>query len=228
MIEVNNLTKKYRKQRALDDFSLELTNGKLVVLAGPNGSGKTSLLRILAGLDMAYTGDVFIQGQVPGLSTKNFVSYLPDKLFLPANRTALELIDLYQTFYADFNYARAQDLLAFLNVPSEKKVKELSKGMADKLQILLAMSREAGVYLLDEPLTGVDPATRKRIIQTIIKSFNDESLLLLSTHLLQEVEAIADEIVFIDQGKLVLQDSAENLRARNQQSVTGLFEEVFA
>ncbi len=227
-IEINQLSKLYGSFPALNNLSLNLQSGKIVGLAGPNGSGKTTLLRILAGLDQAYSGEVMIDGHLTGTpEAKATVSYLPDRPFLSEWMTANQVIKLYQEFFADFDNGKAAELLRFFKLDGNQKLKTMSKGMKEKVQILLTISRQAKVYLLDEPISGVDPATRKVIMQSIIRNYAEDALLLIATHLLYDIEPIIDDVVFLEHGGIRLYASAEDLRAKENKSINTIFEEVF-
>ncbi|MDD2427426.1 MAG: ABC transporter ATP-binding protein [Eubacteriales bacterium] len=228
LIELKDLSKNYGHVRALDRLNLNLDGGRIVGLAGPNGSGKTTLLRILGAFDAAYSGEVRIDGHKPGLETRSIVSYLPDKTALSDWMTANQAIAIYKNFFADFDEGRAREMLDFFKLEGSQKLSQMSKGMREKVQIMLVMSRDAKIYLLDEPISGVDPASRKTILRGIISQASENSLVLLSTHLIQDIEPIVDEIVFLDYGRVVLHEQADKMRAERGQSLNEAFEEIFA
>lgn len=228
LIEVRELSKKYGHFLALDRLNLSIDEGRIVGLAGPNGSGKTTLLRILGGFDSAYHGNVNINGLEPGRETRTFISYLPDKSALSEWMTVRQTINIYKKFFADFDEGRALELLEFFKLKESQKLRQMSKGMREKIQIMLVMSRDAKIYLLDEPISGVDPASRKTILRGIISQASEDSLVLLSTHLIQDIEPIVDEIIFLDLGRVILHEQADKLRAERGQSLNEAFEEIFA
>ncbi len=225
MLEVKELSKQYGNMPALSNISFSLPAGKVVGLLGPNGSGKTTLIKIAAGLLTPTSGQILIDQKPVGLTTKAMVSYLPDRLTLPAWMQAGETLGYYRDFFADFDYKRAEEMLKRLEVPLDRQLKALSKGMKDKLQLVLTMSRRAKLYLLDEPIGGVDPATRDYILETIVSNYEPESTVIISTHLISDVEKVLDEFLFLKNGRIVLQDSVDNVW--KNQSLDALFREVF-
>lgn len=227
VIEVHHLTKSYGSVPALRDLDLELGSGRVVGLMGDNGSGKTTLLKILAGVLADWQGSVTVAGHAPGPASKALVSYLPDSSFLPDRFTCPDAISMCADFFSDFDPAKARDMVAFFRLPSDRSLKELSKGMREKLQIALAMSREARVYLLDEPISGVDPAARDVILRAVISNFSEDALMLISTHLIADVEGIVDEVVFLHQGRVRLSGNADDLRADHHMGLDALFRKVY-
>ncbi|MBN9613700.1 MAG: ABC transporter ATP-binding protein [Actinobacteria bacterium] len=227
-IEVTGLSKSYRGRPALSGLSLALAPGQIVGLMGDNGSGKTTLLKILAGVLADWQGEVRVGGYAPGPESKALVSFLPDASFLPDSHKPEDSIALYRRFFADFDEARAREMIDFFRLPWDRSLKEMSKGMREKLQISLAMSRRAKVYLLDEPISGVDPASREVILHGILSNFDEDALLLVSTHLIQDVEAIVDSVIFLRGGQVLLQGSADDLRAEHGSSLDALFRKVYA
>lgn len=221
------LCKSYGNLRALDDVNLSIEAGRVVGLLGPNGSGKTTLIKLANGLLAPSAGQVLICGEAPSPATKAVVSYLSDKLNLPEWMNAGQLMDMYMDFYADFDKTRAEEMLLRLGIDRKMKVKQMSKGTREKVQLILVMSRAAKLYLLDEPIGGVDPATRDYILDTIIKNYNPEASVIISTHLISDVEQVLDDVIFINQGKVVLQSSVDDIREQNGKSVDALFREVF-
>lgn len=228
LIKMQGVSKNYGHVLALDRLNLSIDEGRIVGLAGPNGSGKTTLLRILGAFDAAYSGEVGINGYKPGRETRALVSYLPDKSALSDWMTANQTIAIYKEFFADFDEGRAREMLDFFKLEGSQKLRQMSKGMQEKVQIMLVMSRDAKVYLLDEPISGVDPASRKTILRGIISQASEDSLVLLSTHLIQDIEPIVDEIIFLDYGRIVLHEQADKLRSERGQSLNEAFEEIFA
>lgn len=227
VLKVRNVTKRYGGQVALQNVSLEVATGRIVGLLGPNGSGKTTLIKIINGLLASYEGQVSVCEQQPGVETKKLISYLPDRMALPIWLKVDEALALYTDFFSDFEPVRAQDLLLALKVPQNRRIGELSKGMQEKLLLTLTMARRARLYILDEPIAGVDPAARDLIISTILDNFAEGSSILLSTHIISDVETVFDDIIFLKDGEVQLQGEAEALRSQHGKSVDRLFREVF-
>ena len=227
LLEVKNVTKRYGQQVALQDVSFDVAPGRIVGLLGPNGSGKTTLIKIINSLLADYEGEVRIGGYAPGIETKKLVSYLPDKMALPKWLAVAEALALYASFFADFDAVRAQDLLHALKVPPNKRIGELSKGMQEKLMLALTMARRAKLYVLDEPIAGVDPAARDLLISTILDNFAAGSSLLISTHIISDVETVFDDVIFLKEGAVDLQGEAETLRSQHGKSIDRLFREVY-
>lgn len=227
LLQCENLTKKYGKDTALDGISFTLNPGKIVGLLGPNGAGKTTLIKLAAGLLTPTSGSVTIDGNTPGVYSKGIVSYLPERTYLNENMTPDQTIKFFSEFYEDFDIQRAQLMMDSLNVDRTKPVKNLSKGTKEKVQLILVMSRKARLFLLDEPIGGVDPAARDYILNTIIQNYEENATIVISTHLIADVEQILDEVLFIQNGKLVLQESVDTLREERGMSVDETFREVF-
>ncbi len=227
LLVCNNLTKIYDYIRALNNLNLHLYSGRIVGLLGPNGSGKTTLIKILAGLLQPTSGNVSINGNAIGPETKTVVSYLPDKMYFSDWMTASDLINLFSDFYSDFRRERATAMCQNLGVGLNMKVKNMSKGTQEKVQLILAMSREAKLYLLDEPIAAVDPAARQFILNTILANCSPNSTILISTHLLMDVEPILNEAIFLKEGSIVCYDSVENIRKNTGKSLSDLFIEIF-
>jgi ABC-2 type transport system ATP-binding protein len=228
ILECNKLTKNYGSTVALDGIDLTLESGKIIGLLGPNGSGKTTLIKIASRLLQPTAGELLIAGDRPSEKTKAIVSYLPDRSYLPEWMKMDELLQFYQDFYSDFDNARARELLKNLEIPMDVSLKKMSKGTKDKVQLVLTMSRQAKIYLLDEPIAGVDPAARDYILRTIISNYSPDSLVLISTHLIADVESVLDEAVFLRKGKVILHESIDSIRTRTGSSVDAYFREVFA
>ena len=226
-IEIKCLFKEFGTIAALDDVSLELEQGQIVGLLGPNGSGKTTLIKILNGLLVPSAGTAEINGIQPGVQTKKIVAYLPDRNALPDYMTTSQLMDLYQDFFEDFNRAKAETMISELGIDPGQQMKKMSKGTKEKLQLCLVMAREAEVYLLDEPIGGVDPATRDYILRTIISNYNEEAVVLISTHLISDIESVLDDVVFLKEGRVVMHRKADEIREESGESVDQLFREVF-
>ena len=229
LVEIHNLTKSYDKRKeALHDLTLTLPRGRIVGLLGPNGSGKTTLIKLLNGLLVPDGGEILIDGEKPGPSTKAKVSYLPERTYLKNGATIRELLSYFQDFYEDFRTDRAKEMLAALRIEENARIRALSKGTREKVQLILVMSRDASLYILDEPITGVDPAARDYILRTIITNYNENATVLISTHLITDIENILDEVVFMKEGRLLLQTSVEEIREEKGKSVDAYFREVFA
>ena len=227
ILKVSNLNKSYFRKKALDNFEMEIEEGKIVGLLGPNGSGKSTLLKILAGLLRKNSGEVLIDGNEVGMYTKSIVSYLPDKNYLYKWMKIKDAFNYFRDFYSDFDYAKAEELLKFMNLDMDSKVTSLSKGMVEKLHLTLVLSRKARFYILDEPLGGVDPTTREKILDTIINNFNEKSSMIITTHLVNDIERLFDDVVFISNGKNILSGKAEELRNEKGMSIDELYREVF-
>lgn len=227
MLQCEHLTKDYGTVMALNDFNLTLESGRIVGLLGPNGSGKTTLIKIANGLLQPTSGRVLLDGNEPGQITKSYVSYLPDANYLPGWMNVDGLLGMFQDFYVDFDLKKAQEMLAQLNLNGNEKLKSLSKGNKEKVQLILAMSRKAKIYFLDEPIGGVDPAARDYILNTIIRNYSEDALVVMSTHLIADIERVLDEVVFINRGNLVFHRGVDEIRETEHKSVDELFREVF-
>ena len=227
ILECKDLTKYYDRALGLDHLSLRLEPGRIVGLLGPNGSGKTTLLKIANGLLTPSSGQLLIDGKAPGPDTRRLVSYLPERTYLSDWMTVVQLLDFFCDFYPDFDRDAAEHMLTALEISPTQRIKQMSKGTREKVQLILVMSRRTRLYLLDEPIGGVDPATRDYIIHTILTNFNPDSTLLISTHLIADVERILDDVVFISRGQLVLHQSVDQIRQERGCSVDDLFREVF-
>ena len=227
ILECRSLTKKYGAVQALSNIDLALPEGKIIGLLGPNGSGKTTLIKMIAGLLTPTSGELRVDGMEVGIETKKIVSYLPERTYFNASRTVNETMDYFEDFYSDFSREKAEDMLARLHVNTKSKLRTLSKGNKEKVQLVLVMSREARLYLLDEPIGGVDPATRDYILDTIVGNYSPNSTVLISTHLITDIEKVLDEFIFINMGNLVMHSTADEVRASRGMSVDELFREVF-
>lgn len=222
-----DLTKRYGRVLALDNISLTLTSGRIVGLLGPNGSGKTTLIKLINGLLTPDCGSVTVCGNEPGPLSKDQVAYLPDSIYLNSWMTVKQIVEYFSDFYADFRPALAYEMLSKLGIAPEHRLKSLSKGNKEKVCLILTMSRNAKLYVLDEPIAGVDPAARDYVISTIINNYNPEATVLLSTHLISDVEQVLDEVIFIQNGHILLQKTVDEIREENGKSVDALFREVF-
>ena len=227
IFECRGLSKRFGSKEALAGINLTLERGKIIGLLGPNGSGKTTLIKTANGLLSPNAGTITIAGQPVGVDSKKIVSYLPEKTYLADWMKVKNIIKYFEDFYDDFNKEKAYELLKRLNINPEDKLKTLSKGTKEKVQLILVMSREAELYLLDEPIGGVDPAARDYILNTIITNYNPEATVLISTHLIADIEQVLDEVVFIKEGQIVMQKSVDDIRFENEKSVDALFREVF-
>ncbi|MBS6861238.1 MAG: ABC transporter ATP-binding protein [Clostridiales bacterium] len=227
LIECHDLVKSFPGCQALRGINLQIPSGRIVGLLGPNGSGKSTLLKLCNGLLVPDSGQLLICGMVPGVETKKVVSYLPERTYLSDWMSVRQMIRFFEDFYEDFEAARAYDMLSRLNINPSQRIKTMSKGTREKVQLILVMSRRAQLYLLDEPIGGVDPAARDFILNTIIGNYNPEGSVLISTHLIADVEQVLDDVIFINNGTIVLCDSVDNIRAQQDKSVDMLFREVF-
>lgn len=229
LLEIRGLTKKYSPySTAVCNVNLDIQSGKIIGLLGPNGSGKTTMIKMITGLLVPTEGTIQICGQPVGVETKKRVAYLPDKTYLENNMKVSELIKFFADFYDNFSTERAYGMLQSLNIHPEAKLKTLSKGTKEKIQLILVMSREADLYILDEPIAGVDPAARDYILRTIISNYNENATILLSTHLITDIENVLDEVIFIKDGQIMMQESVDSIREEKGKSVDALFREVFA
>lgn len=229
LLETRELHKRYGSNfYAVNNINLSLENGKIIGLLGPNGSGKTTLIKMITGLLQPTHGELFIDGKNPSPETKALISYLPDRNYFNKTWTVIDTLTYFEDFYKDFNREKAIHMLNSLNIPGDIQIKSLSKGMIEKLQLILVMSRDAKLYILDEPLAGVDPASRDYILHTIVSNYNPESTILLSTHLITDIENILDEVIFIQNGSIRVHKSVESIREDEKKSVDAYFREVFA
>lgn len=227
MLECRGLTKKYKDLTALDHIDLCLESGRIVGLLGPNGSGKTTLIKLSARLIQPTSGEILIMGEKPGRQSKAILSYLPDREFLPDWMNTRQLLEFYKDFYTDFRIDLAREMLNALDITDKMDLRKMSKGTKEKVRLVLTMSREAKIYLLDEPIAGVDPAARDFILRTILQNYAKDALVLISTHLIADVESVLDEVVFIRKGEILLHRKADELRTETGTSVDAYFREVF-
>ncbi len=226
-MECKGLTKIYTNCPALSDVNLQIKKGRIVGLLGPNGSGKTTLIKLTNGLLTPTKGEILVDGISIGVETKKAVAYLPDHNFLPQWMTVNQIIDYFEDFFEDFRREKAEEMLKNLNIDNKRKIKTLSKGNQEKVALILTMSREAKLYMLDEPIAGVDPATRDYILKTIISNYSEDATVIISTHLIADVEKVLSDVIFINNGQVALCDTVDNIRENNGMSVDEYFREVF-
>ena len=227
IVVINNLTKRFSQITALDNFSIKLPKGKVIGMLGPNGSGKTTLIKILTNLSMQYEGEVLINGQKPGIETKKIVSYLPDCNFLSDSWTVNDAIEYFVDFFVDFDEQKARNLISQLGINFNQKIKTLSKGTKEKVHLVLVLSRNAELYIFDEQIAGVDPAARDLIFKLILENYNKNGTILMATHLILEAETIFDYAFFINNGRLALYDSVENIKNKTGKTLDQLFREIY-
>ena len=227
ILTCKGLSKRFGGTQALDQVDITIEPGRIVGLLGPNGSGKTTLIKLANGLLTPSEGEIRVCGLVPGKESHACVSYLPERTAIPTWMSVTQLLDFYQDFYADFRRDAAEEMLAHLNIPPKQRIKQMSKGTREKVQLIMVMSRAAKLYLLDEPIGGVDPATRDYILSTIIGNYDPEAAVVISTHLISDVEKVLDDVIFINQGRVMLQFSVDQIREEKGMSVDELFREVF-
>ncbi|MEG0284012.1 MAG: ABC transporter ATP-binding protein [Erysipelotrichales bacterium] len=227
LVKCNNLTKNYGANNAVDNVNIEIGKGKIIGLLGANGSGKTTLIIMINELLEPTSGEILINNEKPGIESKKIISYLPERTYLDMQMTPVQLVQYFKDFYADFDEAKAFELFNSLNLDVNAKMITMSKGTREKVQLSLVMARKAELYILDEPIGGVDPASRDFIIQTIMNNFNDGATLLISTHLITDIENILDEVIFINRGKIILHENADQLRESRDASIDAIFREEF-
>ncbi len=227
LLEINNLSKSYDDKEVLKNINLSITNGKIIGLLGKNGAGKTTLIKLINDLLTPTTGEILINGKKVGVESKKVISYLPERTYLNKQMKVSEVIDYFKDFYDNFDCNKAKKLLKDLDLDINQKLSKMSKGMQEKVQLVLVMSRNADLYILDEPLGGVDPATRDYILDTILSNFNENASVIISTHLISDIERILDEVIFIDKGNLILQSDADKLRNKEKSSIDEIFRRMF-
>ena len=227
LLECKNLSKQYGRSPALSNITLQIDGGHIIGLLGPNGSGKTTFIKLIAGLLTPSSGEIYLKEEPIGIESKKMISYLPDHTYLNDWMKVKEIIGFFADFYEDFETERAYDMLAKLNIDPNSKLKTLSKGTKEKVQLILVMSRKADLYLLDEPIAGVDPAARDYILNTIISNYDENASILISTHLISDIENILDEVIFIQNGQIRMQTSVDDIRENENKSIDTLFREVF-
>ncbi|GAA0177821.1 ABC transporter ATP-binding protein [Clostridium sediminicola] len=227
ILETKNLTRKYGAKVAVDNLNITLEKGKIMGLLGPNGSGKTTFIKTIVGLLHKNDGEIYIDGKEPGVETKKIVSYLPDRSFLYKWMKIKDAVEVFSDFYEDFNVNKCKKLLEFMNLEENMKVKSLSKGMTEKLILTLVLSRDAQLYVLDEPIAGVDPVAREKILDAILNNFNEGSSMIITTHLVRDIEKLFDEVAFISEGKIIEQGDAEQLRIDRGMSIDEVYRDIF-
>ena len=227
IIKLDNVVKRYSKKEALKGINLNIPKGKIVGLLGPNGSGKSTMIKLLNGLLQPDEGNIEISGMKPSIETKKIVSYLPERTYLSEWMKMKDLLKFFSDFYEDFDLEKAEEMIEALNINVDEKIKDMSKGTKEKVQLILVMSRNADVYILDEPIGGVDPAARSFIMRTILQNFSEESTLIIATHLISEIENICDEIIFLSYGEIKLQGNVDEIREEKGKSIDALFREEF-
>ena len=228
LLEIKNLSKTFDNKKILDNINLEIEKGRIVGLLGKNGAGKSTLIKIINDLlTMDEGGVVLFKGKKLGVYSKEHISYLPERTYLDKGMKVSDVIKFFKDFYSNFDEKKAYALLKDLNLDSDIRISKMSKGMQEKLQLVLVMSRDADLYILDEPLSGVDPATRDYILDTILSNFKEGSSIIISTHLISDIERILDDVVFIDKGKVVISSSADELRTKEKASIDGIFRREF-
>jgi len=227
LIEFKNVTKKFGYKVALDEVSVKIEKGKIYGLLGPNGSGKTTMIKLMNDLLQPTSGEVLIKGCEPGVESKKVISYLPERTYLNMDMKVEELFHFFADFYSDFDKDKASKLLKKLDIAENARLKTMSKGTKEKVQLIAVMSRKADIYILDEPIGGVDPASRDYILETILNNFSEDSSLIISTHLIADIEKILDEVIFINKGKIVLDENADEIRTKKKTTIDALFREEF-
>ena len=227
IVKFNNVSKNYGKKEALKNINLEIPKGRIIGLLGPNGSGKSTMIKLINGLLTPNEGEILIKGIKPSKESKKIVSYLPERTYLNDWMKVKDIIEFFKDFYADFDEERANAMLKDLSIDTNEKLKTMSKGTKEKVQLILVMSRKADIYILDEPIGGVDPAARSYILKTILTNYNENSTLLIATHLISEIENICDDVIFISKGNIVLQGQVDEIREEKGKSIDALFREEF-
>ncbi len=226
-MECYDVSKAFSGKLALDRVNLSVGRGKVIGLLGPNGSGKTTLIKLMNGLIRPTKGDIYIDGKKPGVYTKSIVSYLPDRTYFADWMTTRDMVNMFSEFYDDFDRYKAEKMCASLNISMGDRIKTMSKGTKEKVQLILVMSRKADLYLLDEPIAGVDPAARDYILTTIINNYNEEGTVVISTHLISDIERILDEVIFIRDGKMVRHESVDDIKEKEGKSIDDVFKDTF-
>ncbi len=227
LVDFYDVSKAYGGKLALDRVSLGIGRGRVIGLLGPNGSGKTTMIKLMNGLIRPTKGDIYIDGAKPGVYTKSIVSYLPDRTYFDGWMTARDIVEMFSEFYDDFDRYKAEQMCAELNIAMGDRIKTMSKGTKEKVQLILVMSRKAQLYLLDEPIAGVDPAARDYILTTIINNYNEEGTVIISTHLISDIERVLDEVIFINNGKVIRHESVDDIKEKEGKSIDDVFKDSF-
>ncbi len=227
IVEFKNVHKGYSKKKVLKNVNLNIPKGKIVGLLGPNGSGKTTMIKLMNGLLQPDRGSIEINGMKPSIETKKIVSYLPERTYLNDWMKVKDILEFFHDFYEDFDVQKANEMIKTLKIDKNEKLKTMSKGTKEKVQLILVMSRKADLYILDEPIGGVDPAARSYILKTILTNYNEDSTLLIATHLISEIENICDDVIFISNGEIVLEGNVDEIREEKGKSIDTLFREEF-
>ena len=227
LLEIKNLNKSFNNKEVLKDINISITKGKIIGLLGKNGAGKTTLIKLINDLLTKTSGEILINGKEIGVESKKVISYLPERTYLNKQMKVSEVLEFFNDFYEDFDIEKTKKLLIDLDLDINEHLTKMSKGMQEKVQLVLVMSRKADLYILDEPLGGVDPATRDYILDTILTNFNENASVIISTHLISDIERILDEVIFIDKGKVILQSDADKLRNKEKSSIDEIFRRMF-
>lgn len=227
LIEIKNLSKIFGRKYALKDINLDIESGKIIGLLGSNGSGKTTLIKLINDLIVPSKGEILIKGEKPGINSKKIISYLPERTYLNFDMKVKEALTFFEDFYEDFDRSKAKLLLKDLDIDENDKLKTMSKGTKEKVQLILVMSRRADIYILDEPIGGVDPAARDYILDTILTNFNENASILISTHLIADIERVLDEVIFIKKGEIILSGASDELRTTREKSIDEIFREEY-
>ena len=227
LLEVKSVCKSFGDKEILKDVSFSINGGRIIGLLGKNGAGKTTIIKLINDLLTPTSGEIRVNGKEIGVESKKVISYLPERTYLNKQMKVSEVLEFFQDFYEDFNVEKAKQLLKDLDLDLNERLSKMSKGMQEKVQLVLVMSRQADLYVLDEPLGGVDPATRDYILDTILSNFNENASVIISTHLISDIERILDEVIFIDKGKIILQSDADKLRKKENASIDEIFRRMF-
>ena len=227
LVKFINVNKSFGNKKILKDINLTIPRGKIIGLLGKNGTGKSTLIKLMNDLLTPTSGEVLVNGKSVGVESKKIISYLPERTYLDKSMSVDQVIEYFEDFYKDFSVTKARKLLKELDLDTTQKLSKMSKGMQEKVQLVLVMSRKADLYILDEPLGGVDPATRDYILDTILNNFNEDASVIISTHLIADIERILDEVIFIDKGKIILQSNADELRTKEKGSIDEIFRRMF-
>ena len=227
LVKFTNVNKQFGNKKILKDINLTIPKGRIIGLLGKNGTGKSTLIKLINDLLMPTSGEILVNGKPIGVESKKVISYLPERTYLDKSMTVDQVIAYFKDFYKDFSETKSRKLLKDLDLDTTQKLSKMSKGMQEKVQLVLVMSRKADLYILDEPLGGVDPATRDYILDTILNNFNEDASVIISTHLIADIERILDEVIFIDKGKIILQSDADELRKKENESIDEIFRRMF-